>query len=477
MIKKKYVYFILLFLPSVLSSYEFSDRMWLLIAQGKTLSEHGLYAAHPLHETVSCIYQDWLLSYLYNGIYQLGGAFGVMLLMLLTSFAVSLLSFRLCYLLSHRESLSFGLAMVAAFYRAFLPVDHHLSIVFFLSGIVLFLLFNSPHKNPVRKLFLFGFISVLYVNIQGLFFPIIAIFVLLRFIVYAIPFLFNKSKDIKSTFFTFIYAAVVLLCSLLNPYGKKIYSLWYSYWNTSNADILSTPDLKLASGKIIYSLLFLLITLIYLFRQKGKPSIFSGCILFISVYFVFRDIRLFPVFIFGAVAFLAELLCNVRFSLPNIKIPFKPLCIFFALLLLAGSGMRLCHDLSVQEKQHAQLAAVLDGLSDKKSSVFAPPDQAGYLAYRGFAPFIDARTELFLTEPMSEESEKAPCVYTEYRNLLSGKLYYRDFLDRYEFEYLYIKNEDLLFTYLTDYNDTSPTHIYTPIAVEEKHTLFQRIKK
>ena len=476
MIKKKYLYYIILLLPSLLSSCKFSDHMWLLISQGKTLMESGLHAPHPMHASVPCMYQDWLLSIIYYNVFQWCGALGIMLFLLLCSFAVSLLTFRLCFVISDREDLSFLISLIAVLYYAVFPKDTILLFFFILIGSMFLLLHDFAPQKPVRNLFLIALVSVLCINMQALFFPLIAMFSLLRFFINCMPSLCGKIQNKASVLYGLLCPIVVLLCSLINPYGKEIYSLLSNYWNIQNADIMSTPDIKLVSGKIFFSLLILVIVLIYLFRQKEKPSFFSGFAVIIGVYFAFRNMRLFPILLFCFAIFLAELLRNEKIALPKIKLPIKPLCILLALFLFCGSLLRLHSDLSVQRQQHTALSVFFKEPPAEKSSVFASPNQAGYLSYLGLSPYIDSRAELYIETPKAEESDKEDCVFEEYCNVLGGTLYYRDFLDKYHFDYLFLKEDDLLYTYLSDYSDASQMYVYEPIISEEDFTLFRRTK-
>ena len=54
-----------------------------------------------------------------------------------------------------------------------------------------------------------------------------------------------------------------------------------------------------------------------------------------------------------------------------------------------------------------------------------------YLEYKGFHPYIDGRAELFLLQN-NEDYE----YIGEYYDLRSAHMYYRDFTDRYMFNYL-----------------------------------------
>ena len=59
------------------------------------------------------------------------------------------------------------------------------------------------------------------------------------------------------------------------------------------------------------------------------------------------------------------------------------------------------------------------------------------MEYKGFHPYIDGRAELYLLRN-NEDYE----YYGEYIDISSARMYYRDFTDRYQFNYL-ILNENL----------------------------------
>ena len=56
-----------------------------------------------------------------------------------------------------------------------------------------------------------------------------------------------------------------------------------------------------------------------------------------------------------------------------------------------------------------------------------------YLEFNGYHPYIDGRAEVFL-----KSNNKEYDYFYEYASMFDGGIYYRDFIDKYDFNYLII---------------------------------------
>ena len=61
-------------------------------------------------------------------------------------------------------------------------------------------------------------------------------------------------------------------------------------------------------------------------------------------------------------------------------------------------------------------------------------NSGGYLEFKGYKTYIDARADSFVVEANHDFD-----YMTEYYNILRGKSYYKDFLNKYKFTYLIIE--------------------------------------
>ena len=76
------------------------------------------------------------------------------------------------------------------------------------------------------------------------------------------------------------------------------------------------------------------------------------------------------------------------------------------------------------------VANILDK-SGESVVLYANFSDGQYMEYKGFHPYIDGRAELFLIQN-NEDFD----YYSEYYELRSANMYYRDFTDKYQFNYL-----------------------------------------
>jgi len=67
-------------------------------------------------------------------------------------------------------------------------------------------------------------------------------------------------------------------------------------------------------------------------------------------------------------------------------------------------------------------------------------DEGGYLEFKGFSCYIDPRAEVFVPKVNHKKN-----IFSEYYTLQAGKIDYRDFLSRYDFNYLLVDENDILY--------------------------------
>ena len=84
-------------------------------------------------------------------------------------------------------------------------------------------------------------------------------------------------------------------------------------------------------------------------------------------------------------------------------------------------------------KHYQNLDEAIRILKESKEpiSLYANFNDGQYLEFKGFHPYIDGRAELFL-----ENNNNDFDYYGEYCDITSAEMYYRDFVDKYSFNYL-----------------------------------------
>ena len=71
-----------------------------------------------------------------------------------------------------------------------------------------------------------------------------------------------------------------------------------------------------------------------------------------------------------------------------------------------------------------------------------------YAEYRGIKPYIDSRSEIFL-----KANNKKEDILKEYYYLYKGYIYYKDFMNKYNFSHVLVQESDTFFNQIIKDND------------------------
>lgn len=134
-----------------------------------------------------------------------------------------------------------------------------------------------------------------------------------------------------------------------------------------------------------------------------------------------------------------------RFKINNILITSLGL----VFLIFCGYFIINNYDTLEENSKHYlfDVANYLDKNTTKDIKLYTKYDDGAYLEYRGYKCYIDPRAEFFL-----KANNKKEDIFLEYYNLQIGKYNYKDFLEKYEFDYLIVSYDDILYNYI-EYED------------------------
>ena len=107
---------------------------------------------------------------------------------------------------------------------------------------------------------------------------------------------------------------------------------------------------------------------------------------------------------------------------------------------------------------------LLNHTSKEKVILWSNYDDGGYAEYYGLCTYIDPRAEIFL-----KSNNRKQDVLLEYKALQTGKLYYKEFVERYSFTHFLTYKQDLLFTYLA-YDDD-----FKMIYQDNNYRLYEKV--
>lgn len=471
---------------------------------GQYILEHGFPYVDPftVHENLQLVAQQWLSGVIFWEAYKNFGLDGLLIVDGICAAALVLIYWRLCLFVSGgNKILSFALSFVVGFLiaSAIVPRPHILSTMLLL--IEVFLLEKFTRTENAKFLIPLPLISIVLVNLHAA--------VWLMSLVVCLPFLFVKNfRHIK-----FLLAAMVgiVLCGLINPYGVDAMTyVFRSYGidkiNVSIAEML-TPSAHGFSGKCFYVAETFLIFSLARFKVPLRYIFLSGGITFMAIMhgrniilfyllatfplaYMWRDFSLekfklkrVPMTILCLILVLlntAVIITFIQTQLEEISLPFKilffttVLFVIYILLVLKVEG-RILHPTILPRKNLSLLITFfitsgifISSLNTNKTkpdetytdaikfllrterpeniSLYVNQGIGGLAGSFGIKYYIDSRSEVFLPANNGQKD-----IFEEYCDFTSGKIYYKDFFNRYNFTHIILTNEsEFLFSQLSD---------------------------
>ena len=461
---KKIVWMLPLFLGLLFIGTDIDTDDWFLLANGRYVESFGIPHTNPfpMHEDWAFVMEQWLFAL---GLWKLYSAFGFAAL---TGYAVlcgALVIFlydRLVREASGGDSRFAELTLV-------LPVGALCSLLFFVprpqvvSTAVLLaevLILERCRTARPRWIFvLLPVLSALLVNLHAALWPM--------FLVLLLPYLAEallgkrlarwlpydaavawKTKDILALL------ALCFFAGFLNPYGwdammfsPASYGIEGLRENIKECRPLSIGgSLSVPFGCLVFLLYFGLCA-----AYVHRPVPLRHVLLAAGTGFMgLLSIRSLFLFLLFATFPLARLLAGRALPQPAWTPRRKRVC---AALLLANVcafafwWQRTHHDAPPYPPQGVaavdELLAAAEGKAPQELRVYTGFDVGNYVEFRGFRPYIDARPELYMTV-----QNHTADIFTEYLAMQRGKRPYQDVLDKYPFDALLVRRDDILWHYL-----------------------------
>lgn len=462
------------FLYFAISKFELDNDFWFLINTGKEILKKGFITIEPfsIHENFTFMSQQWLSSIIFYFIYDYFDVYGMLVLILLINCIIIFLLYKLLLLITENKvKVSMILTVIIDFLLliSFVKTRPQIfDIVFFISE--LYLLELYIHKNNKKVLIFLPVISLLLINFHASIWLMFFVF----FVPYFVEWLYFKffKKDTFKLNPLVIAFLISLLVGLINPYGInaitylfRSYGVDYINHLIGEMKAVTISDNILTYGfvffvfysyyynkkqnKLRYLLLFLGTTYLGLCHYRGLLFLYivSG----ISLGYNFRNI------------FKERNHC-LKLTIGN---KFVYSVIIISMIVFVSLNIKI-----KTEKDYIlyDVANFLDqNILDKNIKIYTGYNDGGYLEYRGYRCYIDPRAEVFLKTNNGKED-----IMLEYYNLQSALLNYKDFLNKYKFEYVLLANNDIMYLYLDELD--SYQKIYEKKNSKDvSHVLYKRV--
>ena len=452
----------LIFLFIFSLKYLDNDTWWLLNT-GRYIWKHGFFYTDPfsIHEGLHMIVQQWLFSYIIWGFYKLGEV-PLFIFMTVIVFFITIVMYKLCYLVSQKQKISIFLTMI--FIVVITPyITIRPQIMTYLNLLLeLFFLEKYALSNNKKYLYFLPFVSVLMINMH-------ASMWIMQFICIG-PFIVNAMfpkkwrKDIYDLKPLIIVLIIMFLVGFINPYGyKSVFYLFYSYpENVINTHIyeMSSPTFENFLIKIVLAATICIICFIN-FIKKFKIDVRHFFLLSGLLVFAFMHLKSIVYYYLVCFYIMAYGFRNVNIN--TIEFKNKYLCFLTLLLKEILVGLIIlsfcytyyykCKILDYTNPYQETFDYLLDNYNKDEIVLFTEYVDGGYAEFRGVKAYIDPRAEVF----MKKFNNKAD-ILDEYYGLNDDNV--EAFINKYQFTHLLVSADS---DYMLDYLDENDNYkkIYT----------------
>ena len=476
--KLRIALFILLFIPCLFLYASLDNDLWFLFNSGRYVLAHGIPVIEPftMHQNMGFLMQQWLSAVLFWLVYSSLGTYGVLALVFLVLVCIIFMLYRLTMLISNRNFLAsfittLSVSLLLAHFLCTRPIVFTLLILI----TELYLMERFIASKKVGFLVPLPVLSALLINLH-------AAMWLMQFVLllpYAIDSFHFKILRFEGQGFPkrYFFPAVLLMfaAGFLNPYGFRAMTYLfrsYGYSDFLTINEMNAPTVNNILGMVVIGTI-IAVFLVYLFKKESQTRLRFALLTFGTALLALSAMRNYVLFLVCGIFPLAYLLRDIKLPKPKEQ-PSKS-TLRLRLILLAFLSLGIVYlgqsqvDALIKASLPPPVAAPVNYLlaHEKPEDVvlYTGYNDGGYAEFMGFAPYIDARAEVFV-----EKNNGQHDIMHEYCSMLSGDIYYKDVLDEYQFTHLLVSKDDILYAYLP--HDTD----YMPIYQDDAYSVYQRIK-
>jgi hypothetical protein len=450
----KWCKYLILALPVVISFFQvrvLDNDFFFLHATGEYIVNHGFPFTDMLsmHAAMKIIVQQWLSAVIFYFCNKPLGEYSVIILLYLVNVLIIFLNYRFLLLITNNDMISASLAALTniLIFDGYMVTRPQIFTYAVLLAEVCFLE-KYVKTGKVNNLFGIPVLSLLMINLHSAMWPMFVVLIL-PYLISAIPIHYKSLKheptgDIITMAAVFVVSIVV---GLINPYGAENMIYLFKSYGQSGLDAIA--EMKPTSwaapeGKMYFAVFAAILIITFLINIKRFPMrflfLFAGTMLL-----GLMQIKGIPYsFLFGIPAFsylikdfdfsdLSRLFNKIKKKRTKILI-----IIFLCSALLFFCKDRLMKTLDIRKSSMAhygnlyEVVKILDE-TQKPITLYSNFNNGQFFEFYGYHPYIDGRAELFLSKINNEYDYLG-----EYLLLSNSRIYYKDFLDCYQFNYLVI---------------------------------------
>ena len=259
---------------------------------------------------------------------------------------------------------------------------------------------------------------------------------------------------------------VMLLTGFLNPYGYKTIIYGFSSYSSNSLfnnfvyELLAI-DFHNLIGKV--GIIVIVTTIVLHFcKLKDEPLRYKLLLLGTS-YLAFDAKKSFYLFLFCSMFPLTMIFSNKKNNVDN-EYSKKYYFTHLAITLMICVGLLFL----IKKPNDPAIKEFIDYLDEnvqekENIKLFTNYSDGSYAEYRGYNCYLDPRGEIFLKSNNNKED-----IILEFDNLNSLTINYKDFIDKYNFDYMLVQDYSILGHLMKD----NP-YKYEVVKSDEKRTLYK----
>jgi hypothetical protein len=473
----KFIY-LLLYIPCFLIGSSLDNDIWFILNSGRYICQHGFPYTEPftIHEGMSFVMQQWLSALTFWGAYSILGELGTILIVTLIYMLFVYMTFKLCMFLSEDNFLiAYVISYIIISLICLYMTERPYIFLFLIILIEIYFLEKYIKLNKNVYLLPLLLLSILLINLQAAMWPLLFV-ILLPYLIdsFKFKFIFIEGQGYDKKNLLLIILGMIVV-GFINPYRTKAITYLFNSYGfeeiNKNVVEMGVADINTLFGKIIFATIFLVFFAIFIYK-KGRYKLRYYLLTFGTAYMAISSVRSYSIFIICGIIPL-----SYYFKDYNIKaigkennkrmlLIRKILSVMLAILVIfVIFEKKNNNDMDNKHEDLIKCVDYLENFNKDKVALYTGYNDGAYLEFRGFKVYLDTRADVFL-----KTNNKKYNIMEEFTSMQSGKIYYEEVLNKYNFTHLLVPNDDILNVYLP-YSEN-----YKIIYSSEYYKIFENIK-
>jgi hypothetical protein len=468
---------LLLLIPCLTIGKDLNNDIWFILNCGKYVVQNGIPNIEPftIHEGMSFVMQQWLTAVIFWEGFSIGGEIGLKIIVLLLYILIIFLTFKLCMSLSENNFLvSFAVTLLSGILVSPFITERPYIFMFVVVILEIYFLEKYINSNKIKYLAVLPVLSILLVNLEAAIWPMLFV-ILIPYFVDSFRFKFKCIEGQGYGKKNLVISSIGMFAAgFVNPYGWSAMTYLFKSYGIDEINSwiseMHCTDINSPFGKIVF-FTFLMLIISFIIYKKGNYRLRFLLLALGTAYLALSSIRSFPLFVICGIIPMSFYFKD--FAIKNIKskndkktlLIRKVLIVFLAVMIGSVCFYKFNEPKDTGVQELTGNADFLENLNNGNMKLYTGYNYGGYMEFRGFKVYIDGRAEVFL-----KSNNKKDDIFKEYYKLEHGRIYYKEVLNKYDFDYLLVSDDEVIYYYL-DY-DTD----YKLIHSSSHYKIYEHIK-